>query len=79
MQSKFPNIKIVVEEKADGLYKIVGAASIVAKVNRDDLLENHVFDEIGMSRPIEGFGSGYVGKFIPYNFKHSIDHIYIFR
>jgi ribonuclease H2 subunit A len=63
LQSKFPGIRIIVEEKADSLFKIVGAASIVAKVNRDHLLENHDFDENGMLRPLGGFGAGYSGKF----------------
>ncbi|KAI6183756.1 Ribonuclease [Aphelenchoides bicaudatus] len=59
LQSMFPKLKIVVEEKADGLFKIVGAASIVAKTTRDRLLDKHVFDEIDMTKPLNGFGSGY--------------------
>lgn len=61
LQGIFPNLKIVVEEKADGLFKVVGAASIVAKTKRDQLLDEHVFDEISMTKPLVGFGSGYGG------------------
>jgi ribonuclease H2 subunit A len=62
LQKLFPEIKVFVEEKADSLFKIVGAASIVAKVNRDLLLEGHVFDEAEMLKPVTGFGSGYVDE-----------------
>lgn len=63
MQGIFPNLKIVVEEKADGLYKVVGGASIVAKTKRDQMLDEHTFDEVNMTKPLTGFGSGYVGWF----------------
>ncbi|KAI6194608.1 Ribonuclease [Aphelenchoides besseyi] len=59
LQSEFPGIHIVVSEKADSLYPIVSAASIVAKVKRDLFCRNHQFDEDGIVKPEDGFGSGY--------------------
>lgn len=38
LTAKFPGVKFVVRSKADSLFPVVGAASIVAKVLRDDLL-----------------------------------------
>lgn len=52
--SHFPNYKFVVEKKADHKYKIVGGASIVAKVIRDSLIENWVLSD-------KDIGSGYPG------------------
>lgn len=47
------------KSKADSLFPVVSAASIVAKVTRDSLLENWVFEEnIPYSR---NFGCGYPG------------------
>ena len=51
------NLQIVVSKKADSLFKVVSAASIVAKVTRDKILRNWKFIE-----PIEvagELGSGY--------------------
>jgi len=41
----YPQIRFVVEKKADGTYPIVSAASIVAKVTRDKILEEWKFKE----------------------------------
>jgi ribonuclease H2 subunit A len=46
LKSRFPSIgTIVVESKADATYPIVSAASICAKVTRDEALRNWVFRE----------------------------------
>eukprot|EP00392_Amoebophrya_sp_AT5.2_P015707 g15923.t1 len=46
LKDAFPQIPtVVVAKKADSLYKIVSAASVVAKVVRDGLLEHHQFSE----------------------------------
>lgn len=62
----FPNIrKIVVSKKADSLFPIVSAASICAKVTRDQELDDWVFKEEGIHGPNKipkfsrEFGSGY--------------------
>lgn len=56
------NINFKVEKKADSTYKIVSAASIVAKVFRDNSLKNWQFEEnVKYDR---GFGSGYPGDAI---------------
>lgn len=57
----FPSItKIVVAKKADSKYPIVSAASICAKVTRDDVLRHWVFAESGIEETVSReFGSGY--------------------
>lgn len=45
LQSRFRTLKITVRNKADSLYKIVGAASVAAKVTRDYLVEGWVWEE----------------------------------
>jgi ribonuclease H2 subunit A len=57
LQLQFPSIKINVSKKADLLFPIVGAASIVAKVTRDRLISNCGLKEIVL--PEKGIGSGY--------------------
>lgn len=42
LSAEFPTIKFLVCPKADSLFKIVGAASIVAKVTRDRYIEHWV-------------------------------------
>uniref|UniRef100_A0A914IAU9 Ribonuclease n=1 Tax=Globodera rostochiensis TaxID=31243 RepID=A0A914IAU9_GLORO len=59
LNERFPSLKIIVSKKADSIFRIVGAASIVAKVTRDDKLAEWVFEERGFIAPEEGIGSGY--------------------
>ena len=55
LQAIFPNQKIVVAKKADSIYPIVSAASICAKVTRDELLHNWQCIE---GIPVNNLGSG---------------------
>lgn len=45
LEAEFPGIQFVVESKADAKYAVCSAASVVAKVMRDALLENWKFSE----------------------------------
>lgn len=61
----FPQIdRIIVESKADSTYKIVSAASIVAKTTRDHSILNYnyieQYDNIHTFKPSNQYGSGYV-------------------
>lgn len=59
LRQTFPSIgKIVVESKADANYPIVSAASICAKVTRDQLLRDWQFEEQGFESQ-GALGSGY--------------------
>lgn len=56
----FPLIDITVSKKADSLYPIVSAASIVAKVTRDRILDGWVFKEDeAVINDGRSWGSGY--------------------
>jgi len=55
----FPDIKIVVSEKADDKYPVVSAASICAKVLRDNIMETFEFVEEDIKD--KNYGSGYLG------------------
>ena len=56
LTERFPGIKFTVRSKADSLFPVVGAASIVAKVTRDRRLQEWM-GERGFKE--EGFGCGY--------------------
>lgn len=57
---KKTGINIIAEEKADSKYKVVSAASIVAKVTRDTIIENWKFIENnGLITFSKKIGSGY--------------------
>lgn len=60
LQRQFPKIRITVREKADALYKCVGAASVKAKVTRDNALRDISIVEPGLTVDRD-FGSGYPG------------------
>ena len=45
LSSLFPDIAFTVQAKADLTFKIVGAASVAAKVTRDAWIEGWVFEE----------------------------------
>ena len=52
--------RFTIEKKADATYKVVSAASIVAKVTRDTLLKNWKWVEPTVNYD-KNFGSGYPG------------------
>jgi ribonuclease H2 subunit A len=54
----YPHLSFTVSEKADSKFKVVSAASIFAKVSRDQTLKNWEFREKGVSVS-RNFGSGY--------------------
>ncbi|KAF9003939.1 ribonuclease H-like domain-containing protein [Cyathus striatus] len=62
LSSLFPGINFTVTQKADSKYKIVGAASVAAKVTRDACVEGWYFEENGESKAKQlksEVGSGY--------------------
>lgn len=60
LSRRFPGIAFTVCPKADAIYPIVSAASIVAKVTRDRLLRDFQLPEAGLAVSRQ-FGSGYPG------------------
>lgn len=60
LSALFPDFQITVAKKADSTYPIVSAASICAKVARDQSLKYWIFPE-GLTDTYESFGSGYPG------------------
>lgn len=60
IKSRFPNLEVTVEKKADSTYPCVSAASIAAKVSRDCIVKDWTFPE-HLSPPESGYGSGYPG------------------
>lgn len=59
LKAIFPSLKIKVANKADSLYPIVSAASIVAKVIRDRTLKQWKFIEKNIDFSNVEYGSGY--------------------
>ncbi|EGN99265.1 hypothetical protein SERLA73DRAFT_160724 [Serpula lacrymans var. lacrymans S7.3] len=66
LSSVFPGINFTVTTKADSKFKIVGAASVAAKVTRDACLEGWIFEESKGNKVVNSsstwtteFGSGY--------------------
>ncbi|KAL0019377.1 hypothetical protein WJX77_001826 [Trebouxia sp. C0004] len=60
LESKYPGVRFVVCPKADAIYPIVSAASIVAKVTRDRGLRDFVIREEAIAGG-QDYGSGYPG------------------
>ena len=61
LSALFPDIGFTVQAKADQTFKIVGAASVAAKVTRDAWIEGWVFEEArvdGDGEEEEGEGKG---------------------
>lgn len=52
--------EFIIEKKADAKFKVVSAASIVAKVTRDYIIANWEWREQGITLD-KNFGSGYPG------------------
>ncbi|KAF0983237.1 hypothetical protein FDP41_010302 [Naegleria fowleri] len=74
LQEKFPEIeKIVVDKKADSKYPVVGGASIVAKVKRDEII-----DSIQSKKyPKLKMGSGYTSdKYTKEFLKKTLDPVF---
>ncbi|CDS05818.1 hypothetical protein LRAMOSA08346 [Lichtheimia ramosa] len=56
----FPGIQFTIEPRADSLYPSVSAASICAKVTRDQILEHWIWTESSLEGKVsKSFGSGY--------------------
>ena len=51
LSREFPGITFDVRPKADSIFKVVGAASVAAKVTRDAWIENWVFEEVAHAKP----------------------------
>ncbi|KZT40444.1 ribonuclease H2 subunit A [Sistotremastrum suecicum HHB10207 ss-3] len=58
LSSLYPTMDITVTPKADSKYKIVGAASVAAKVTRDAWIEGWGFEEEYLDGDLEGGGGG---------------------
>ncbi|KAF6095029.1 hypothetical protein HJG60_012037 [Phyllostomus discolor] len=58
LQQRFPSIEVTVKAKADALYPVVSAASICAKVARDQAVKNWKFVEKLKDLDTD-YGSGY--------------------
>ncbi|XP_012665633.1 ribonuclease H2 subunit A isoform X2 [Otolemur garnettii] len=72
LQQCFPGIKVTVKAKADSLYSVVSAASICAKVARDQAVRNWRFVERLQDFDAD-YGSGYPNV-CPVQLAHSYGH-----
>ena len=81
MDSKLPIRRFVVEKKADAKYATCSAASVLAKVTRDRIVENWIYSETSSSVTNQNhnneFGSGYPSdpkckKWMEENLKDSV-------
>ena len=55
LSNQFPGISFTVTAKADSKFKIVGAASVAAKVTRDAWIEGWIYEE---TQPLEDGSEG---------------------
>lgn len=80
LKNLFPLIDITVAKKADSLYPIVSAASIVAKVTRDKVLGGWEFvEDDSVVKDGRNWGSGYPGDERTKNWmKQNIDKVFGF-
>ncbi len=70
MESRLDGRKVLAAHKADALYPVVSAASIMAKVTRDRMLDDlrKEFDvEIGSGYPSDAVTAGFIEKWIKDN------------
>jgi ribonuclease H2 subunit A len=58
LENAFPGVRFTVEKKADAIFPVVGAASVVAKVTRDAALEACA-DFLPGGKERQNWGSGY--------------------
>ncbi|TFK28119.1 ribonuclease H-like protein [Coprinopsis marcescibilis] len=65
LSSQFPGINFTVKNKADSLFKIVGAASVAAKVTRDACIEGWTFEEDSRDPDVASKFSSAVGSGYP--------------
>ncbi|XP_010591588.1 ribonuclease H2 subunit A isoform X6 [Loxodonta africana] len=72
LQQRFPGIEVTVKAKADALYPVVSAASICAKVARDQAVRSWQFVE-KLQDVDADYGSGYPNV-CPVQLAHSPEH-----
>ena len=65
LSAQFPGINFTVTAKADSKFKIVGAASVAAKVTRDAWIEGWVFEEGAPGVPDDSMTDG--AKMVPWS------------
>jgi ribonuclease HII len=71
LDKKHAQIKIVAENKADSKYVVVGAASILAKVKRDEEIEaiSEKFGNIGSGYPSDPYTKKFLAEYVEKNRK----------
>ncbi|MCL2712092.1 MAG: ribonuclease HII [Methanomassiliicoccaceae archaeon] len=67
---KLNNVKVIAKHKADDIYPVVSAASIIAKVTRDRMMNeiaNEFKEEIGSGYPSDTITTDFIAKWIKEN------------
>jgi ribonuclease HII len=70
LSAKLNNVKVIAKHKADDIYPVVSAASILAKVTRDRCIEKikkELGADIGSGYPSDPVTIGFIGKWIKEN------------